>query len=248
MATIVREALNAAGMRLTIFSSGAAYVGLNLSGVWAGSVQFQASTDGINFNAVNLTPWPSGVDVSAATANGNWFSRALNYLAFQVYVPTLTSGAVATALATSNDSSYQNAFLTPQARYPFSHALSATNLLTVAAQANRAWRLRTLLVSTGTGNPSSSSSSSGSPGTGTATAVTWADSPALIVRDGVNIIWGCDLPTTIGPYSVPLPADPGIPGLVGGGVVGTVGNAMTISVASGGAYIYSSIQAEVVPA
>src|SRR6516162_11190605 len=96
----ISELLNATGMGLALFTGQQTRVGVGLSGAWTGTVAFNASTDGIIFNPVFMTPFASGTNVSSATANGNWFSDVKNYLAFQA-VFTRTTGSVIVALSAS---------------------------------------------------------------------------------------------------------------------------------------------------
>lgn len=226
MASIIRQAMGATLMKLRIACTGMSYVGLNLAGTWVGTVRPYFSQDGVTFasHPLAMTPFASGTDVTSMTANGNWFAPVAAYQAVQV-VFTRTSGTVLVTLATSIDSSYQDAFLTAALRFPNSTVSGATNTLTQAAQANRAWRLRTLIVTVDT-------------------TPTWASSPNLIIKDGTTLMWGMDLPASAGVYQVNLPSDPGILGLSGGGLVNTPGNAMSIVAASGGGSVKTNIDAE----
>jgi hypothetical protein len=223
----ISELLNATGMGLALFTGQQTRVGVGLSGTWTGTVAFNASTDGIIFNPVFMTPFASGTNVSSATANGNWFSDVKNYLAFQA-VFTRTTGSVIVALSASQDSSYQDAFLTAPSIFQNSVATAATNTLTIAAQANRAWRLRTLYISV------------------SATA-TWAGNPVVQIKDGTTLLWAFDIGTTAGTYSPGLPADNLLTGRPGG-LYGTPGNAMSIAIASGGGSVQTNINCEVLPA
>lgn len=146
MATQIQQVLTADEMQLTIFCGGMSYVGARLAGTWVGTVQFEASNDGVNFFSVSVTPFASGTDVSSATANGNWFTTVKSYVAFRVRISSYTSGSVIAYLATSTDAGYQNAFLASTSLSVNSSATSGTNTLTQAAQTNRAWRLKHLTV------------------------------------------------------------------------------------------------------
>ncbi len=229
MANIIREALNADQMRLPLFTGGMSAVGFGLSGTWTGSVAFRFSNDGIRFFPLSVTPFASGTAVQAATANGNYFSPVLNFVAVDVVFTRLTGTLIAT-LATSIDSSWQDAFLASTSKYVNSVATGATNTITIAAQANRAWRLRTLSV-------------------GVQSTATWASNPVLKITDGASsILWASDIATTAGVTNMPLPADSNTPGLSGGGVVNTPGNTLVITLASGGGSVQTNLNAEIVAA
>ncbi len=222
MANIIREALSADGMSLHLFCGGMSKVGFGIAGTFVGTVSFFASQDGVNFLPAFVTPFASGTAVSTTTATGNWELTVRNALVVKV-VFTRTSGTVIATLATSIDSSYQNAFLASTSVYATSsHAAGATNVLTIAAQTNRAWRLRTLVI-------------------------TWSAAPAAAVlctvTDGAStVIWESYVPTAGG--QVVLPADANVPGLTGGGVVNTPGNSLVVTVADPGGSVVSKINAE----
>ena len=225
MAAILREVLNAQGMKLTINCSGQSYVGLNLSGTWTGKVSFNGSFDGIKFFPLSMTPFASGATVQSATGNGNWFIPIQNYVAVQVSFDTLTTGTVAVTMATSIDSSYQDAFLVSTSKYVNQEMTGGSqNQVTIAAQANRAWKLRTLVVSFST-----------APGAAV----------PITISDGASAtIWKTHAPASAGAYLVLLPADMDWPGVTGGGVVGTPGNSMVITVGAPGGSVTSEINAE----
>jgi hypothetical protein len=224
----VKQVLNATAMELPIFCGGFSRVGVNLAGTWTGTATFLASFDGVNFASVQVTPFASGTKVSSATVNGSWFFDVKNYIAFKV-VFTRTTGSLVVNLAAAADASWQDAFLLPNARFLNSVASGATNTLTVAAQTNRAWRLRTLQLAIDT-------------------TATWATQPVLQIKDGSTLLWGLDHPTAAGLYNIPLPTDPLTPGAGGGGLVNTPGNTLVIAVASGGGSVKTNINAEVLAA
>lgn len=229
MANIIRLGLSADGMKLPLFVGGMSRAAFLLSGTWAGTVRFEVSYDGVNFKPLHVTPFASGTAVSSATANGSWWCDVGNALVVRVSF-TRTSGTVLAAVACSIDASYQDAFLASTSRFVNQTVTNTTNTVTVAAQANRAWRCRTLTITV-------------------EAAATWAAQPCWKILDGASsVLWAGDLATAAGQYKIELPSDPGIPGVVGGGVVGTVGNAMSVVVAAAGSGVDTNINAEIVPA
>ncbi len=231
MAVILREVLTADQMALAIYCGQQSKVGINLSGSWVGTVSFFASTDGINFRPVAMTPFASGTAVSTATANGSWESAVLNYVAFKV-VFTRTSGSVVVSMATSVDSSYQTAFLASTSVYVSqSVASGASNVITQAAQANRAWRLRSLSVGY--------SVAAGAP-----VDIKITDGASSVLFETYVPIGATGL---VGSFVVPLPPpDPAVPG--SGGLVNTPGNSLVITLAAPGGSVVSTLNAELIPA
>ncbi len=228
MATILREVLNADQMKLIIFCGQQSKVGIGLSGTWVGTVAFRASTDGVNFTSVTVAPFASGTAVSSVTTTGNWEFDVKNYVAFQV-VFTRTSGSVVAQLAASIDSSYQDAFLASTSIFVSQGATGgAANTITQAAQANRAWRLRTL-------------SGGFSVAPSAAVKVTVSDG-------GSATIWEEYLAAAAGPWKLQLPLDSNVPGVTGGGVVGTPGNSLVVTIAAPGGSVATSASAEFHPA
>ena len=209
MAISIREALNADGMSLALYTGGQTKVGFGIAGTWAGTVSFYGSTDGVNFIPISVTPFASGTTVQSTTATGNWEFAVANYVVVKVTF-TRTSGTVNAKLSTSTDASYQEAFLGASTVFVNSEA-SGTNTLTQAAQTNRAWTLQELHVSMS------------GPG---------GQAAKIIVYDGdktSTVLWADFLETVSGSvgqrYTVNLPS-----ASAGGapGVTGTVGTAMTI--------------------
>lgn len=227
MSLVIREGLNSTGMRLPLFTGGQSFAGFGIAGTWAGTLSFQFSTDGVNFNALSVQPFASGTTIQSTTANGNWFVPVQNFVAVQVVATALTSGVAVVTIATAIDSSWQDAFLAATSIFVNqSSTANAANAVTIAAQTNRAWRLRSLVISV------------------SATA-TWGASPALTVSDGSSsILFAIDPPTTTGTYEVPLPADNGTPGTPGKGLVNTPGNSMVITLAAAGGTAKTNVNAE----
>ncbi len=236
MATILREALNSQGMQLTIFCGGQSYVGLNVSGTWAGLINWSGSFDGIKFFPLSVTPFPSGATVQSVTGNGNSFVPVQNYVAVRATLTTLTSGSAVVTMAASIDSSYQDAFLGATSLFVNQETSGGlTNVVTIAAQANRAWRCRTLSVGF-------------SVAAGAAVALTISDGSSGVIWKGYVPANPEATGTSGGTFLVPLPADSNVPGVSGGGVVGTVGNSMIITLGAPGGSVVSEVNAEMIPA
>lgn len=228
MARVISEALTATGMSLISRCDGMSYVGIGITGTWVGTIQFFGSFDGVTFIPIQVIPFASGTAVLTATANGSWFVPVGVYVAVKA-VFVRTSGTAIVKMAASLDSSFQDAYLAPSTVFINQKVTHASNALAIALQANRSWRIRTLNVTVIGG------------------AVTWASSPNLKITDGAsNILFAMDLPTTNGAiYSIPLPEDPGTPGVNGGGVNTTPGNGSIITVVDGGVGVITNINAEV---
>ena len=226
MAARLNEVLTVAGQNLTIFCGNQSYVGVGLSGTFVGTLNFAYSVDGVNFQPASLTPFASGTPVTSATTTGNWFTGVLNYVAVRVTLSAYTSGSVIVQMATSQDASYQDAFLAASTICKNSVASNALNTLTQAAQTNRAWRLRTLKITAG-GQPS------------------WLTSPNVQILDGTTLLWAFDLPLSGSAgiiYDIALPVSS--PSNPGGGIINTPGNSFVIKVAAAGSGVNTNINAE----
>ncbi len=221
MAAFTREVLNATGMKLRHYCAGTSKVGFGITGTWVGTATFRGSVDGVTFNTVNATPFASGTGVSTTTANGNWEINTLNYSVVEVEF-TRTSGSMTVIIASAIDSSYQDAFLTAALQFVNSES-TATNTLTQAAQANRAWCLKELLVSLA--------------------GPTWPSGSCYVaVYDGSitgTVLYKSFIEETAGSvgrrYSIDIPDS---------GITGTPGNAMTIRLFGPGATVTSEINAK----
>ena len=230
MANRISEVLNAVGMSLTIPCAGMSRVGIGvqaLSGTGA-TVGFFVSTDGVNFISAKARPFASGTTVATVTTTGNWEFDVQNYVAVQVQLTAGTTPSATIVLAASIDGSYQIAFLAQTSVFQSQEVTAgATNVITAASQTNRTWRVRTI---------------SGSFNIAASATV------ALTVADGSNTIFKTQIPLAAGPWNVTLPADPNTPGQSGGGLVGTGGNAMTVTLAAPGGSVVSALNCEFVPA
>ncbi len=217
-----RQVLTADGQSLILSTVGQANVGIGLTGTWVGTVSFFYSQDGVNFRPMGVMPFPSGTAVLTATANGSFFAAVQDFQAIKVTF-TRTSGSVTVVASAANDAAYQDAFLASTSQFvTSSHAAGAANVLTVAAQANRGWRLRTLTIGW-----------SAAPSTGVLCTIT----------DGASaVIWETYILNTIGDHLVnlPLPSDDD-----GGGVFNTPGNSLVITVGDPGGSVVSKINAEI---
>lgn len=84
--------VTAADETITMARTNGNGVAFQLTGTWTGTITFEASVDGTNFVAFNVTPSNSGTDVSTATANGAWSKANNGYAAFRARFSTATSG------------------------------------------------------------------------------------------------------------------------------------------------------------
>jgi hypothetical protein len=238
MATLVRRALTAVGDSLRVNCAGLTKVGFGVTGNWAGTLQFSGTVDGLTFKPIYLIPYPPGTGtlptgVNTVTANGNLEFPAENYVAITAQLTALTSaGGPLVSAAASNDTSYQDAFQASTSNYVSQQVGGgAVNSVTIAAQANRALRCRTLTYSF-----------SAAPA-----------GPVLItIYDGgsSNVLWQeyANVVSTSLSAKLNLPSDWNTPYTTGGGVVGSIGNSMQITIAAPGGTITSILNAEMAPA
>lgn len=69
-------------------------VGIQLSGTWAATVEFQASVDGTNWSALQVVPVGSGTAVTTSTANGIWYADVGGLNLIRCEATAFTSGTV----------------------------------------------------------------------------------------------------------------------------------------------------------
>lgn len=229
MANVIKELLNTQGMALPIYCGGMTRVGIGVSGTWTGTITFEASNDGVRWVPVGVTPFASGTSVLTATANGNWQINVGDWVAVRARLSTLLTGSPVITLAAAIDASWQDAYLASTSRYVTAEGgAGAANTITQAAQANRAWRLRTCTVSFSTAP---------------------AAAVKITVSDGASsVIWEEYAPGSAGSYGVKLPVDPDTPGVSGGGVVNTPGNSMVVTCAAPGGAVVAAVSCEFIPA
>lgn len=234
MANLIRQVLPFDGETLTIACAGMKKVGVGISGgPFAGTVSFFASTDGVNFVAVNCQNYPADGSLStgqmakSATQTGNWDFDVTNHTAFRV-VFSRTSGTVTISLGTSVDESYAIAFLAATSVFVNKEQTGGSALtLTQAANANRGWRLRTL--------------------TGSFSAAP-ASPVKVTINDGASaVLWVAHVAAAAGPFQVTLPLDDNEPTTSGGGVYNTPGNSMVITTGAPGGGITTELNAEFIP-
>jgi hypothetical protein len=72
--------------------SGDGHVTVQLLGTWVGTVTFDCSMDGINFQTINMTPTNSATAVTTASANGIWQGQLWGVKVFRVRFSAYTSG------------------------------------------------------------------------------------------------------------------------------------------------------------
>ncbi len=89
---VASGSLTALNQATTISTVGLSSVGVNVAGVWVGTLAFEASIDGTTFFAVNAPPVPSGATVQTTTVNGQWMVWVGGFNLFRARVSAFTSG------------------------------------------------------------------------------------------------------------------------------------------------------------
>jgi hypothetical protein len=88
--------LTATNQAATLTPVGCAFAGVQITGTWAGTVQFEGSIDGTNFFALGAFPPGSLLaPVTSATANGQWFLPCGGLNKVRVRCSAFTSGTIA---------------------------------------------------------------------------------------------------------------------------------------------------------
>jgi hypothetical protein len=69
------------------------FVAVQVFGTFSGTITFEASVDGTNYVAFNMTPSNSGTDASTATSAGAFTKSTGAYSAFRARCSAYTSGS-----------------------------------------------------------------------------------------------------------------------------------------------------------
>lgn len=230
----LRFALNTTGQTAVIPCAGQAYAAIGITGTWTGTMTFQVTYDGTNWNTLSVIPYPAGTAVTSSTVNGTWYQALLGQYgpaqAFRI-VFTRTSGTALVYGAASGDLSGLDALQNVDSLYLNQvGAFSATNTMTVTGATGHGWNLRTLVVSLvgPTGSTGSIQVSDGATGIAGSTGIWQQD---WYMAGGVIIV------------PVPLPAESA---LRPGGLFTKPGNSLIISV-PGVTTVRSTLNAEVQP-
>lgn len=73
-------------------------IGVQVSGTWTGTLQFQVSGDGTNYQTVTLYPTNSTTGVTSTNANGQWSGQATGATHFQVCATAAMTGTAVVTL------------------------------------------------------------------------------------------------------------------------------------------------------
>ena len=101
-APIADSIFDANGDVLKFDVRGLGAVGLQLSGTFTLTVQFEASVDGETFVALNMLPSNSATAASSATAAGAWRANVAGYRLVQARVSAYTSGSASATFLAAN--------------------------------------------------------------------------------------------------------------------------------------------------
>jgi len=74
-------------------SQGSASTGLQITGTWTGTIDFEASVDGSNWNPVNGIVPTTGASQTSTTTNGNWEIASAGYQLVRVRGNTVATGS-----------------------------------------------------------------------------------------------------------------------------------------------------------
>jgi hypothetical protein len=89
--------LASVGATVRLTPPGLAGFGIQITGTWAGTVQFEGSIDGVTFAALSATPIGGTVSATQATVNGLW-QAAAPLVSMQVRMSAWTSGSAVVTL------------------------------------------------------------------------------------------------------------------------------------------------------
>lgn len=103
--TTVSGSLTAAATSVTLSAPGASgSATIQIIGTWVATVQFEATTDGTNFYAVNAQPVVGGAFVTSSTTNGQWLIGTAGAAQVRVRCSAFTSGTIVITLVCSSAS------------------------------------------------------------------------------------------------------------------------------------------------
>lgn len=86
-----------------IAANGRGSVGVQITGTWVATVQFEATIDGTNWFSVPAFPPTTGVSVTSTSANGQWIIPSAGYEQVRARVSAFTSGTVVIDLEASQN-------------------------------------------------------------------------------------------------------------------------------------------------
>lgn len=77
---------------------------ITLSGTWSGTVQFEASGDGTNWQSLAVTPSSGGNTATSATGNGIWQANIAGFIGVRVRCSSYSSGTIIVTIQLSSAS------------------------------------------------------------------------------------------------------------------------------------------------
>lgn len=83
----------------TISTISASSVSIEIDGTWTGSIDFEATVDGVNWVPVKVYPLPEGPAVYSTTENGRWTTPVGGFNSFRVIGNTITSGTASSYIS-----------------------------------------------------------------------------------------------------------------------------------------------------
>lgn len=201
--------LTAAAQQCSVSVLGQSFVGINVSGTWAGVLAFEQTFDGVKWVQLPVQVYPggsanaalnsitsTGTNVNAfyfaAIPSGPGSTAVTPPVAVRARLTSYTSGTAVVVMASATDNSYIDCSLA-QSVLNQTAVSSANTALTAtqAANANHAWKLNSLLVSV----------------SGTITAA-----HKVIVKDGTTALYTVYLPVITGGGNsspvIPIPLPP----------------------------------------
>lgn len=96
-----RGEIDAAADAVALDVSGAGAVGIQLTGTWTGTIEFEGSVDGGTFVALNMIPSNSATAATSATGNGAWSANCGGYRRVRARASAWTSGTAVVTLSSA---------------------------------------------------------------------------------------------------------------------------------------------------
>jgi len=104
--------IQAVDEQVLLGTQGTSGVSVQLSGVWVGTLQFEGSVDGLNFEPAAVTRVGGSTPVTSATNNGLWSGSVAGFKVFRVRGSAWTSGRAGVAILASEGAPGQTGLAT----------------------------------------------------------------------------------------------------------------------------------------
>lgn len=89
---------------ISLSVTGQGSVGIQVTGTWTGTITFEGSVDGLNFQAITAFPTNSTTGATTTTSNGVWSTSVAGLTIIRVRMSSYTSGTAMVSMGLSSTS------------------------------------------------------------------------------------------------------------------------------------------------